>query len=174
MLRMVPLPIRYADREDKECYAAEMDDAQRQLDSFIDKFTPDVAALTRALFAKMKARLPGAQILVYDNYNALAIGFCRGDKAGQAIISLAVMPKWVTLCFLWGASLSDPHKMLKGEGSRVRNVRLFTPEALDDPRIEALIAETLATTDWPLDPDEPQRLIIKSISAKQRPRRPKE
>ena len=41
-----------------------MDDAQRQLDSFIDKFTPEVAALTRALFAKMKKRLPGAQILL--------------------------------------------------------------------------------------------------------------
>jgi len=148
-------------------------DDQRQLDGFIDKFTPEVAALTRALLAKMKARIPGAQILVYDNYNALAIGFARDDKAGKAILSLAVMPKWVTLCFLWGKSLSDPHFMLKGEGSRVRNVRLHTPEAMDDPRIEALIAEALATTLWPIDPSEPQRLIIKSISAKQRPRRPK-
>ena len=150
-----------------------MDEAQRQLDSFIDKFTPEVAALTRALLAKMKARLPGAQMLVYDNYNALAIGFGRNDKAGQALMSLAVMPKWVTLCFLWGAGLSDPHGLLKGEGSRVRNVRLFTPEALDDPRIEALIAETLATTDWPIDAQAPQRLIIKSVLARQRPRRPK-
>jgi len=150
-----------------------MDDAQRQLDSFIDKFTPEVAALTRALLAKMKARIPGAQILVYDNYNALAIGFCRNDKAGQAILSLAVMPKWVTLCFLWGATLSDPHHLLKGEGTRVRHVRLHEPEALDDPRIEALIAEALATTDWPIDPDEPERLFIRMALAKQRPRRPK-
>jgi hypothetical protein len=151
-----------------------MDDAQRQLDGFIDKFTPQVAALTRALLAKMKARIPGAQILVYDNYNALAIGFARNDKAGQAILSLAVMPKWVTLCFLWGKSLSDPHKLLKGDGTRVRHTRLHTSEALDDPRIETLIAEALATTDWPIDANEPQRLIVKSISAKQRPRRPKE
>jgi hypothetical protein len=150
-----------------------MDDAQRQLDSFIDKFTPHVAALTRALLEKMKARVPGAHILVYDNYNALAIGFCRNDKAGQAILSLVVMPRWVTLCFLWGKSLSDPHALLKGEGVRVRHVQLHTPEALDDPRIQALIAEALATTSWPIDPDEPQRLIIKSILAKQRPRRPK-
>ena len=150
-----------------------MDDARRQLDSFIDKFTPEVAALTRALLARMKARLPGAQILVYDNYNALAIGFCRNDKAGQAILSLAVMPKWVTLCFLWGATLSDPHRLLKGDGKRVRHVRLHEPEALDDPRIEALIADALATTDWPIDPNEPERLFIKLVLAKQRPRRPK-
>ena len=149
-------------------------DAQEQLDGFVDKFTPAVASLTRALLARMRARIPGAQILVYDNYNALAIGFCRNDKAGQAILSLAVMPKWVTLCFLHGVSLSDPHKLLKGEGSRVRNVRLHTHDALDDPKIEALVAEALAITSWPIDPDEPQRLIIKSISAKQRPRRPKD
>ena len=150
-----------------------MDDAGRQLESFIDKFTPEVAALARDLLARMKARIPGATILVYDNYNALAIGFGRGDKAGEAILSLAVMPRWVTLCFLWGAQLSDPHKLLKGDGSRVRNVRLHEAEAFDDPRIQALIDETLATTDWPIESDKRQTLIIKSISAKQRPRRPK-
>lgn len=150
-----------------------MDQAQILLDGFIDKFTPEVAALTRALLAKMKARLPGAQILVYDNYNALAIGFCRNDKAGQAILSLAVMPKWVTLCFLHGKGLDDPEGRLKGEGSRVRHIRLHQTEALDDPYVQDLIGQALARTDWPLDRAEPQRLIVKSISAKQRPRRPK-
>jgi hypothetical protein len=148
------------------------DDAQTQLDGFIDKFTPEVARLTRALFAKAKARIPGAQILVYDNYNALAIGFSPSDRAGQAILSLAVMPRWVTLCFLWGVHLSDPDKMLKGSGSRVRNVRLMTPEAFDDPRIQALIAEALEKAEPPIDPAGGQRLIVKSISAKQRRRRP--
>lgn len=146
-------------------------DAEAELDSFIDKFTPQVAALTRALLARMKARIPGAAILVYDNYNALAIGFGPGEKAGQAVLSLAVMPRWVTLCFLWGKTLPDPHGLLKGEGSRVRHVRLHEPAALDDPRIQALIDAALTETDWPIDPAAPQRLIIKSVSAKQRPRR---
>ena len=149
-------------------------DAQAELDGFIDKFTPDVAALTRALLAKAKARIPGATIMVYDNYNALAIGFARSEKAGEAILSLAVMPRWVTLCFLWGKSLPDPHGLLKGEGSRVRHVQLHRPEAFDDARIQALIAAALEQTDWPIDPKADQKLIIKSISAKQRPRRPKE
>ncbi|HEX4737501.1 MAG TPA: hypothetical protein VH331_08065 [Allosphingosinicella sp.] len=148
------------------------DEAQAELDGFIDKFTPEVAALARTLLAKMKARIPGAQILVYDNYNALAIGFGPSDRAGQAILSLAVMPRWVTLCLLWGVRLSDPHKLLKGSGSRVRNVRLMTEDALDDPRIEALIAEALEKADVPIDPAGEQTLIIKSISAKQRRRRP--
>jgi hypothetical protein len=150
-----------------------MDDAQAQLDGFLDKYTPEVAALARSLLARMKARLPGAQILVYDNYNALAIGFGPTEKAGQAILSLAVMPRWVTLCFLWGVGLPDPHGLLKGEGSRVRHVRLHSAQALDEPAVEALIAAALERADRPIDPAESQRLLIKSVSAKQRPRRPR-
>ena len=147
-------------------------DAAAQLNSFIGKFTPEVAVLTRELLAKTKARLPGAIIMVYDNYNALAIGFGPTDRAGQAVLSLAVMPRWVTLCFLYGVGLPDPHGLLKGSGNRVRHVRLHTAEAFDDPRIQALIAAALDRGEPPIDPNGTGQLIIKSISAKQRPRRP--
>jgi hypothetical protein len=150
-----------------------MDQAQRQLDGFIDKFTPEVAALTRALLARMKARIPGAVIPVYDNYNALAIGFGASERVKDVILSLAVMPRWVTLCFMWGVRLPDPDGLLRGEGSQVRHVRLMTEAALDDPRIDALIQAALDQADRPIDPSEPQRLVIKSVSAKQRPRRPR-
>lgn len=149
-------------------------DAEAELNSFIDKFTPEVAELTRALLAKMEARIPGAAILVYDNYNALAIGFCPSDKARQAVLSLAVMPRWVTLCFLQGVGLPDPHGLLKGSGSHVRHIRLHTTDAIDDPDIQQLISEALNRSEPPIDPGREQELIIKSISAKQRPRRPKD
>jgi hypothetical protein len=84
------------------------------------------------------------------------------------------MPRWVTLCFMWGVRLSDPHKLLKGEGSQVRHVRLMRADALDDPRIDQLIEEALAKADRPIDPTTEHRLAIKSVSARQRPRRPRE
>ena len=149
-----------------------MDEAQHRLDGFIDKFTPEVAALTRALMERMKTRIPGAVIPVYDNYNALAIGFGPSDRVKDVVLSLAVMPRWVTLCFMWGVRLSDPDGMLKGEGSQIRHVRLMTAEALDDPRIDGLIAQALANADRKIDPSDPYRLVIKSVSAKQRARRP--
>ena len=149
-------------------------DAQSQLDSFIDKFTPEVAALTRDLLDRMKRRVPGATIMVYDNYNALAIGFGPSDKAGQAVLSLAVMPRWVTVCFLYGAGLPDPHGLLNGSGSRVRHVRLHSAEAFEDPRVQDLIEAALDRCEPPIDPSREQILIIKSISANQRPRRPKD
>lgn len=149
-----------------------MADAQVELDGFLAKFEPEVAAQAHILIAKMRARIPGAQVLVYDNYNALAIGFGPSDKAGQAVLSLAVFPKWVTLCFLRGKELPDPAGLLKGEGSRVRHVRLDPPERLDMPQVQALIAEALARAEPPFDPAAEPGLIIKSVSAKQRPRRP--
>jgi hypothetical protein len=149
-------------------------DAEAQLDAFIDKFTPEVAALSRQLLAKMQARIPGATIMVYDNYNALAIGFGPNDRASKAVLSLAVMPRWVTLCFLYGVRLPDPHGLLNGSGNQVRHVRLHSPEAFDDRRIQELIAAALERCEPPIDRTSEQRLIIKSISAKQRPRRPKD
>src|SRR3954468_15908056 len=147
-------------------------DAEAELDSFIDKFTPEVAALTRALNHKMKRRVPGAVIMVYDNYNALAIGFGPTERAGQAVLSLAVMPRWVTLCFLFGVGLPDPYRLLQGSGSRVRHIRLHTSEAFEDPRVQELIAAALERCEPPIDQAAEQRLIIKSVSANQRPRRP--
>jgi hypothetical protein len=150
-----------------------MDDAQRQLDGFLAKFTPEVDRLAHDLTARMRSRLPGAVVMVYDNYNTLAIGFGPTEKPSHAVLSLAVMPRWVTLCFLRGVGLPDPHGLLRGEGSRVRHVRLHEPEALDDPRIEALIAAAAERSEPPFDPGAEPRLVIKSISAKQRPRRPR-
>jgi hypothetical protein len=47
----------------------------RQLDTFIRRFDPAIRKLVRAARAKLRRRLPTAIELVYDNYNALAIGF---------------------------------------------------------------------------------------------------
>jgi hypothetical protein len=149
-----------------------MDDAAAQLESFIDKFTPEMAALTRALYARMKARVPGAMILVYDNYNALAIGFAAGERVKDVVMSLAVYPRWVSLFFMNGPFLEDPHGLLKGGGTMVRHVPAISEASFDDPRIDALIEEALDKAGRPIDPAAEQVLIIKSISAKQRPRRP--
>ncbi len=149
-----------------------MGDAEAQLDGFIDKFTPDVAALTRALLGRLKARVPGATILVYDNYNALAIGFAAGERVKDVILSLAVYPRWVSLFFMQGRWLDDPDGLLRGEGNQVRHVPAVSEASFDDPGVDALIAQALATADRPIDPAAEQVLIVKSVSMRQRPRRP--
>ena len=145
--------------------------AQQQLDGFLAKFSPEVDSLATAVLAKLRRRLPGATIMVYDNYNALAIGFGSSDKVSRAALSLAVYPRWVNLFFLQAKGLSDPQGLLKGEGGKVRHVRLDGPDAIEDPAIEALIAQAVARSDPPFDAEATERLVIKSVSAKQRPRR---
>ena len=146
--------------------------AAAQFRTFLAKYDPAVAAEVRRALTKLRALVPGAVEMVYDNYNALVIGFGPTGKPSEVVLSLAVFPRWVTLHFLEGAGLPDPHGILRGGGSRVRHIRLHDSKALDDPRIEALIAEAVARSEPPFDPASRQPLVIKSVSAKQRPRRP--
>ncbi len=145
--------------------------AEEQLESFIDRYNPEVAALAREALTKMRARLPGAVQLVYDNYNALAIGFGPNEKASSVPLSIALYPRWVTLFFLRGADLPDPEKLLKGSGNIVRQIRLESAKDLDKAGVKRLIAEALKRAEIPIDPKQPGRVVIRSISAKQRPRR---
>ena len=146
-------------------------DEQRQLNIFIDKFSPDVAARTRVELGRMRALLPCAIEMVYDNYNALAIGFGPSERPSEAIFSLAVFPRWVTLCFLQGARIADPDKLLKGKGSQVRHIRLINPDVLLSAEVRTLMLAALDRARVPVSPYTKHRVIIKSISAKQRPRR---
>jgi hypothetical protein len=144
----------------------------RQLRSFLAKFDPRVAASARAALARLREKLPGAIEIVYDNYNALAIGFGPSERASEAIFSIAVFPRWVSLFFLQGAKLPDPEKVLKGSGTRARHIVLTDPKILEQPPVKNLMALALKTAKKPLDSKQRRRLTIKSISAKQRPRRP--
>ncbi|WP_066827714.1 hypothetical protein [Sphingomonas mali] len=144
---------------------------QEQLDGFIDKFAPDIAATIRRAVAMVSARLPGATILVYDNYNALAIGFGASDKVRSIVCSVAGYPRWVSLFLSNGPTLPDPEGLLEGEGGTVRHVKL-TGDRINSPSVAALIDAAAASVATPIDPAGEGRLVIKSISARQRARRP--
>ena len=60
---------------------------EQELARFIAKFTPEIAALARAIRARMRRLYPTALELVYDNYNALAIGFGPTERPSEAIFS---------------------------------------------------------------------------------------
>ena len=145
---------------------------QSELDGFIDRYSPQVAADARRALAFLKLRLPTARRLVYDNYNALVVGFGTSDKVSDIILSIALYPRWVTLFFLRGTVLPDPRGLLEGSGSTVRGVRLQPVSRLETPEVGALIDAAVANAS-PLIATGDGPLIIKSISAKQRPRRPK-
>ena len=145
---------------------------EAQLAAFIAKFTPETAALIKALRAKLRRRLPHTVEMVYDNYNFFVIGYGPTERPSEAVFSLAAQASGVALCFLHGAKLPDPKKILRGAGKQVRSLKLPSAATLDEPAVEALIASAIAHSPVPFDATAPARLIIKSISTKQRPRRP--
>lgn len=145
---------------------------REQLDGFLARYTPEVAAQAVEALERLRAHVPGALEMVYDNYNALVVGFGATERASEAVLSIAVMPRWVTLCFLAGATLPDPQRLLRGEGKVVRHIRLCEPADIDRPAVRELIARAVAASPQPFDTARPGRMVIKSISAKQRPRRP--
>jgi hypothetical protein len=144
----------------------------QQLARFLKKYDPAVAAVARGALARLRKRLPGAMELVYDNYNALAIGFGPSQRASEVVISIALYPRWVTLFFLHGARLADPKKILKGSGTRVRHIVLHAAADIGSKDIQALISAALKLAGDPIEGRQRRQLIIKSVSNKQRPRRP--
>ena len=146
-------------------------DAEAKIESFIAKFSDSIAAEIRAARAEMQRRLPGAVELVYDNYNALAIGYGASEKLADLVFSIAAFPQWIRLFFYRGVDLDDPQGLLEGEGAQVRSLKLPNLGVLDEPAVQALMTQALARA-TAIDASAPSRSVVKSISAKQRPRRP--
>lgn len=144
------------------------------LKRFIARYTPNIAKLARGTLTRMRKRLPTAHQLVYDNYNTCAIGFGPTERASDVIFSIALYPQRVSLFFLQAmkSNLQDPQKLLQGSGNLVRFIPLDSPAQIDSAAVQRLMKQALVAAKVPLSRTGKGKLIIKSISATQRPRRP--
>ena len=145
--------------------------AEQQLNRFIGKFALNDQRLIRAVRTAVRRRFANAWELVYDNYNFFVIGYSPTERPSDAIVSITARAGSVALCFIRGAALPDPNKVLHGSGAQTRFIRLDSADFLARPEIEKLIASAIAGARVPLPPPGRGRLIIRSISATQRPRR---
>jgi hypothetical protein len=143
-----------------------------ELDGYIAAYTPEIAALTHGLFRSLRIRIPGATIMGYNYYTALAIGWSPDDVTSHGVLSLALYPRWVNLCLLRGVDLPDPHGLLVGTGNQLRTIRMTSPDLLGDPRIDAIVAEALLRSEPPIDPAAAGRVFVKGTAPKVRARRP--
>src|SRR5215469_15986253 len=77
----------------------------------------------------------------------------------------------VSLMFLRGARLLDPHKLLQGTGKLNRSLKIKSATDLDRREVRSLISEAAAQAGLPLIAAGKPKLIIRSVSKKQRPRK---
>ena len=115
--------------------------------------------------------MPTAHELVYDNYNFFVIGYSPTARPSDAVISIAASANGVGLCFIRGKGLPDPHKLLKGSGNQTRSIHLDDAATLTQPAVRRLIDEAIARSSAPFATRGRGPLVIRSVSAKQRPRR---
>src|ERR1700733_11505893 len=144
---------------------------EQQLAIFIKKFDPKNAALIRSVRKLLRERLPTANELVYDNYNFFVIGYCSTERPSDCILSIAASASGIGLSFYYGATLPDPHKLLLGSGSQNRFIRIESAATLARPEVEELIAAAIAQAERPMPGSGRGKLVIRSISKKQKPRR---
>jgi hypothetical protein len=144
-----------------------------RLERFIAKYSPDIVRVARGVLPALRKWFAGTQELVYDNYNALVIAWSPTGKVGDIICSIALYPRWVTLFFARGAALPDPERRLRGSGKAIRHVVLERGKAtLAEPAVKRLLSAAVdAAVVAPSGRGTPVT-TIKSIVAKQRPRRP--
>jgi hypothetical protein len=139
----------------------------------IAQYSPEIATLARGAIARMRKRLPAANRLVYDNYNALGIGFTPTESAHDAIFSIVLYPRRVSLFFLKAmrSNLSDPDGLLQGSGNLVRFIPLDSPAMIDSAPVRRLMAQALAGAREAMPRTGKGRLVIRSISTRHRSRR---
>ena len=147
------------------------DSAEKQLQRFIDKFEPKHRATIRAARRALRKRFPTANELAYDNYNFFVIGFGPSERPSECFVSIAASANGVGLCFIHGASLPDPGRILSGSGKQTHLIRLPSADVLEQPELHALLKVAAEQARVPLPRRDRGELIIRSVSARQRPRR---
>ena len=144
--------------------------AEKHVESFIAKFEESNQILIRALRAGLRRRLPECAELVWDNYNFFVIGYSPTQRPSDYIVSLAASAKGVGLSFNRGEELSDPSGVLLGSGKVNRFIRLPSASTLEEPAVAEMIDQACLLSAVPQPWCSAGKLVIRSISEKQRPR----
>jgi len=146
-------------------------DAEKQLQGFIAKFGPKHQKIIRAVRKLLQKRLPMANELVWDNYNFFVIGYSATERPSDSVFQIAGAANGVGLAFYHGADLPDPHRILLGSGTQNRFVRLESAAVLNRPEVQALLTAAIDQARTPFPGSGSRKVIIRSISKKQKPRR---
>jgi hypothetical protein len=137
--------------------------------AFLSRFSPEIVALVKRCLPKLRRAFPGSYQLVYDYPNSLVVAFGMSERGYEAIVAMAVFPRWVRLYF--AKSLPDPKGLLEGSGGKVRSVTLNAASELDHGDIRALIKAAIKHSGVTFPRTRSIRMVIKSASKKRRPRR---
>lgn len=110
---------------------------------FLEPFDPEITSLVMWLRDFVWDLYPMANELIYDNYNAVALGWSPTDKIGHIFCSIAIgrTSGNVHFGFYWGAEISDPEKKLIGNGKQYRYLLVKSKSEFPLEYIKSLVHE---------------------------------
>jgi hypothetical protein len=123
-------------------------DQTKDLLKFLEPFPGDVKELALWLREFVWDLYPGANELIYDNYNALAVGWSVTERLGHTFCSFAVMRGNYNIHFgfYWGSEIADPDKILLGKGNQYRYILVRDKKEFPKAYIKKLLKEAYANS----------------------------
>ena len=146
--------------------------AETQLRSLIAKFASANARLIATMRRSLRKRLPTAHELVYEYRDFVVISFSPNDHGYEGVLGIRASADGVKLYFNQGKELPDPEKLLQGSGKLTRSINVEGASTLARPAVARLIDEAIAHNRTPFALAGRGSVVIRSTSAKKRPRRP--
>ena len=107
------------------------------VETWLHEQKPELGALARPWFAKMRACGGDVRELMHDGIATV----CAGDAPFAYV---GVFKAHVNVGFYFGAALKDPAGLLEGTGKRMRHVKLKPGGAQNTAALDALIAAAYA------------------------------
>lgn len=128
-----------------------MSDGFKEIVSTVSPHTRDLAVEARKLIYQV---YPSAVEVPWPRQNVIGYGV-GPKKMSEHFVYLAVSKNHINIGFYYGAELSDPDNLLKGEGKLLKHVRVESKKDLENPSLKKLMEE--ASRYLPkLDPNDPR------------------
>lgn len=104
------------------------------------RYGRDAAKIMQALRGALRKRFPSENELVYDYGRSVVISFAPTERGAEAIVGLSLDANGVRMFVNHGATLPDPHGLLKGKAGQVRYIGVDSARSIARPEVEALMA----------------------------------
>ncbi|MEO8821453.1 MAG: hypothetical protein ABI267_05390 [Ginsengibacter sp.] len=145
----------------------------KELKIFLKPYSQEVIDVVMWLRAFAWDLCPQANELIYDNYNAVSLGWSITDKVGDNICAVVIYRpnQNVHFGFYWGNELSDPEHILLGNGKQYRYILVPDKNKFPKAYMKQLVDESYANLLSKLKKQKQLihgQTIIKSVSEKKR------
>ncbi len=113
---------------------------KNDISSFLAPYPPKIRSLANTLRSIVRTTLPHSEEAVYRGWQLIGYRIVDGRESTYCCF-IAPTDEFVKLGFEHGKHLTDPHGLLTGSGSTVRQVIIRSGKDIRTKALRALIAE---------------------------------